>query len=315
MASRSTWTACAGDAGVRLDKFLADATRLGSRGKAAAALERAKISLNGREASPADAATRLAVGDVVELWADRPGSSRRRTGVAVFKGLRIVYEDDAMLVVNKPAGVLTVPLPRRKDAPSVSEILTEYLTPKRHERALVVHRIDRDTSGLVIFAKTPRALTQMKRQFERREPRRVYWAIVHGVPGPSEGVWRDTLVWDADELTQRVAGATDHHAREAVCRYRVLERFSRAALLEIELETGKRNQIRVQASRRGHMLLGEQQYVPELTPHAPAPCPRQALHARRLELTHPTTGTPLTFEAPLPPDLSRVLDTLRGSRQ
>src|SRR5712671_3483113 len=123
------WTVGADEAGLRLDKYLAAAGRAGSRPKAAAALERGKVFVNDREMTLADAAARVAAGDVVRLWADRPGSAKRRASLGSERDLPVVYEDDALIVLNKPAGLLAVPLPlqRRNDARSVFEDLKIYL--------------------------------------------------------------------------------------------------------------------------------------------------------------------------------------------
>src|SRR5207253_10431406 len=117
MANR-TWTAGPSDAGVRLDKLLADPARLGSRARAAAALQRGKIFVNDRETTTADAGARLARGDTVRVWMDRPGSAKRQTSLGDDRDLPIVYEDEALIVLNKPAGLLAVPLERRGDARS-----------------------------------------------------------------------------------------------------------------------------------------------------------------------------------------------------
>src|ERR1700730_10473723 len=123
------WTVNPGDAGSRLDKFLAAGGRAGSRGRAADALERGKVFVNDREVTLADAASRLAAGDIVRLWMDRPGTAQRRATIGGDSDLPIVYEDDALLVLNKPAGLLAVPLPleRRHDERSVFEDLKRYL--------------------------------------------------------------------------------------------------------------------------------------------------------------------------------------------
>ena len=307
-----TWTVDADDAGTRLDKFLAARGRLGSRAKAAAALERGKIFLNGTEATLTDAATRLGAGDVVRVWMDRPGSSRARPAPLEPGGLRIVYEDDSLLVLNKPPGLLAVPLARREDAASVYDHVEEHLRTRGKRRPHVVHRIDRDTSGLVVFAKHPRAQERLKDQFRRREPERVYLALVYGHPEPRDGPWRDHLVWDDDALIQKETHPRDPRAKEAVSHYRVLESFAEASLIEVRLHTGKRNQIRLQARLRGHTLVGEQRYVYGPESLRPIPFPRQALHAWRLAFRHPDDGRELRFEAPLPDDLERLLARLRG---
>lgn len=308
-----TWAVDPADAGTRLDKYLASDARLGSRGKAAEALARGKIFLNDREATPADGAQRLAAGDVVRVWMDRPGSSRKLTQRPPRAGeLSIVYEDDAMVVVDKPPGLLTVPLPRRAEAPSVEDALAAHLKSKGRRRPFVVHRIDRDTSGLVLFATRPDAQMRLKDQFRRHEAERVYLAVVYGVPSPASGTWRDHLVWDQAALIQKETHARDPHASEAESDYRVLEEFGDASLIEVRLYTGKRNQIRLQARLRGHTLVGEQRYVygPEIL--RPIDFPRQALHAFRLGVCHPSGGRLMRFESPLSADMAKLIRELRG---
>jgi 23S rRNA pseudouridine1911/1915/1917 synthase len=312
VTSDRTWTITAGDAGLRLDKWLADAARLGSRPRAADAIARGRVFLNGSEATFDQAGHRLATGDVVRVWMDRPGSGiavrpRRRRDA----DLHILFEDDELLAVNKPAGLLAVPLAARGDAPALSDLVEDYLRPRGRRRPLVVHRIDRDTSGVVVFALTAAAYASLKEQFARRGPERVYRAIVHGRPGPADGTWRDRLVWNRRTLRQEDAADRRAQAAEAISTYRTLETFDRTALLEVRLVTGKRNQIRIQASLRGHPLVGERQYL-EGAPDAPVDFPRQALHAWRLTVRHPRTGRPIVFEAPFPNDLEALLASLRA---
>jgi 23S rRNA pseudouridine1911/1915/1917 synthase len=307
-----TWTVDESDAGTRLDKFLAAPGRLGSRAKAAAALERGKIFLNDNEAGLSEAAVRLSAGDVVRVWMDRPGSSKARPAPLEPGGLRIVFEDDSLLFLDKPPGLLAVPLARRDEAPSVYEHVEEHLRTRGKRRPHVVHRIDRDTSGLVVFAKHARAQQRLKDQFRRREPERIYLAVVYGRPDPPEGTWRDHLVWDEEALIQKETHPRDPRAKEAVSEYRVLETFDAASLVEVRLHTGKRNQIRLQARLRGHMLIGEQRYVFGPESLRPIAFPRQALHAWRLAFRHPDDGRPVSFEAPLPDDLERLLARLRA---
>jgi 23S rRNA pseudouridine1911/1915/1917 synthase len=177
----------------------------------------------------------------------------------------------------------------------------------------VVHRIDRDTSGLVLFAAHERAQRHLKQQFLRREPERVYRAVLHGRVEPDAGHWRDRLVWSDKALIQREARDDDPRGADAISAYRVLERFDAATLLEIRLETGKQNQIRVQAQLRGHPLVGERRYVTAEAGETRILCPRQALHAQALAFRHPADDRPLRFEAPLPKDLQKLLATLRGA--
>jgi 23S rRNA pseudouridine1911/1915/1917 synthase len=308
----SRWHVEAEEQESRLDKFLAASGRLGSRSRVAAALERGKVFVNDVEAGLADASRRLRAGDVIRVWMDRPGSARRRSGRFDFGELQIVFEDDVLLVVNKPAGLLTVPLPNRDRTPSVLSLLEEHLRGHRHRRPCVVHRIDRDTSGLVLFAKHLRAQEALKDQFRRREPERVYLALVYGHPTPSAGTWRDVLVWDKDNLIQRETHPSDPRGKEAVADYRVVESLTGTSLIEVRLQTGKRNQIRIQARLRGHTLVGEQRYTYGPDDIRPVEFPRQALHAHRLAFHHPSDGRELRFEAPLPEDFADLLKRLRG---
>jgi 23S rRNA pseudouridine1911/1915/1917 synthase len=308
------WTARAGDAGVRLDKFLASPERLGARGRAFAALERGKIYVNGEEAGPAAAARRLVIGDVVRLWTDRPGSARRGVRVGSSADLDIVYEDDALIVVNKPPGVLSVPLERHPGVTSVFTQIEQRLRSHGKRRPFAVHRIDQDTSGLVVFAKDAESQRHLKAQFARRQPERIYLAVVYGHPTPASGTWRDVLVWDARALIQKETHRSDPRGAEAIAEYRVVERFRDASLIEVRLRTGRRNQIRLQARLRGHTLVGEQRYTYGPETLRPIAFGRQALHAYQLEIEHPADGRTLRVEAPIPPDLSDLLARLGRAR-
>ena len=312
--SKSEWRVDPDADGMRLDKYLADAARLGSRSRAVAALERGKIFVNDSEVSLTDAARRLGNGDVVRAWVDRPGSSRRPSRTGQVGDLDVVYDDDALIVVNKPAGILTVPLERRPDAPSVFNQIEARLRSHGRRRPFPVHRIDQDTSGLVVFAKDAEAQRSLKEQFRRREPDRVYWAIVYGIPEPVSGVWRDVLVWDERALIQKETHPNDPRGNEAVTNYRVLEAFSGASLVELSLRTGRRNQIRIQARLRGHTLIGEQRYIYGPESLRPIEFGRHALHAKQLVLRHPTDGRRLEFEAALPKDFVELLTRLRRHR-
>lgn len=305
------WTAAGTDAGVRLDKFLAAPDRLGSRSRAVTSLERGKVFVNGAEAGLPDAARRLAAGDVVRLWIDRPGSAKRRPRTGPAGELDIVFEDDDLVVVNKPAGILSVPLERKADAISVYEQIEDRDRSRGKRRPLVVHRIDQDTSGLVMFAKHAQAQQRLKAQFARREPERIYLAVVYGHPYPHEGTWRDTLVWDTKALIQKETHPHDPSGLRAISEYRVIESFREASLIEVRLRTGRRNQIRIQARLRGHTLVGEERYVYGPATLRPIAFGRQALHAYRLRCAHPADDREVTFEAPPPADFRDLLSRLR----
>lgn len=305
------WTATGDDAGLRLDKFLAAPERLGSRARAVTALERGKVYVNTIEVGVADSGRRLAVGDIVRLWMDRPGSARARPRIGRAGDLDVVFEDDDLLVVNKPAGILSVPLERKTDVPSVYEQIEDRFRSHGKRRPFVVHRIDQDTSGLVVFAKHAEAQKRLKLQFARREPDRVYLAVVYGHPDPASGSWRDMLVWDTKALIQKETHPRDPNGTEALSEYRVVESFRDASLIEVRLRTGRRNQIRIQARLRGHTLVGEERYVYGPDTLRTIDFGRQALHAYRLRCQHPGDGRTMTFEAPTPKDLQDLLARLR----
>jgi 23S rRNA pseudouridine1911/1915/1917 synthase len=305
-------------AGQRLDKFLADARRAGSRSRASDALARGRVFVNEAEAAPADGARTVADGDVVRLWRHRPGSAARRAAPPRPRdGLETLVEDDALIVVNKPAGMLTVPLDgvppaASSDTASVLERLQQRFRSHGGREPLVVHRIDRDTSGCVVFALTPAARAALMAQFAERTPERIYTAIVHGHPRPDAGTWHDRLVWDDEACLQRPARPDDRDVVDALSDYRVVEAFAEASRLEIRLQTGRQGQIRAQAMLHGHALVGDRRYRPRggVADGIPA-FPRQALHAERLAFVHPDGVTRIDVRAPLPPDLDKLLDRLR----
>ena len=309
--SDSEWIVGPGEAGVRLDKYLAAPGRLGSRAKAFAGLERGKVFLDGGEAGAGDAARLLAAGQIVRLWMDRPGSARTRRTAEQIGDLDVVFEDEVLLVVNKPAGLLSVPLERKSDAPSVYEQIEDYFRPFGKRRPFVVHRIDQDTSGLVVFAKDARSQSQLKAQFKRREPRRIYLAVVYGHPDPPAGTWRNHLVWDEKALIQKETHPRDPNGTEAISEYRVLESFRDTSLIEVRLQTGRRNQIRIQARLRGHTLVGEKRYTYGPDALRTIQFERHALHAWKLGFDHPAGERPLEFEALPPADFQALLERLR----
>ena len=227
------------------------------------------------------------------------------------RDLDVVFEDDAIVVVNKPPGLLSVPLERNPAAPSVFEQLVARYRSHGKQRPFVVHRIDQDSSGLVVFARSPSMQRALVDQFRRREPERVYLAVVHGRPHPAAGTWRDRLVWNAKALIQRVARPGDSDAEDAISDYKVVEDLRNASLLEVRLRTGRRNQIRIQAAIRGHALVGERRYLSEDPPAAVIHFERQALHAVRLTFRHPRDGRMVTLEAPPAPDFADLLARLR----
>jgi len=229
--------------------------------------------------------------------ANRPRKARR----APF---RVVHEDVSLLVADKAPGILTVPIPG-KHSRNLKDVLDRYLVSQKRE-ALPVHRIDRYTSGLVVFAKNRKAWQHLVHQFRARTPERVYLALVRGELALDEGTLRHRLELTTDGFRQRVVptGGT-----EAVTHYRVLDRLRGATLLEVRLESGLKNQIRVQFRAAGHPLVGDRHYASEEAREVTLG--RQALHAWRLSFEHPGTGKAVSFEAPLARDMAQLVERLR----
>ena len=322
------WIVGSDEAGERLDRWLAAPDRLGSRKRAAEALERGKVSVGGATLGVRDGGRLLAGGERIELWIDKPGTGRRSASLTdrVARerrgtrraGLRILHEDADLIVVDKPAGLLTVARPgsERADDTVISR-LEALLDAGGRRRLFVVHRIDRGTSGLVLLARHRRAADTLIAQFREQTPLRRYFAITAGGPSTPEEEWTDRLVTRGGARLVRVAreGEPGEAAR---CRVSVEERLPQGGcVLEATLTTGKRNQIRVQAALRGAPLLGDRLYrdlVPDGAPPEPVHSLRRgrlALHARALGFEHPATGERLELESELPADLQRCLEQLR----
>jgi 23S rRNA pseudouridine1911/1915/1917 synthase len=308
--TKKFWIVSEQEAGMALDKFLAAAERLGSRSRASDARERGKVFVNDEETGKAG--HRLRPGDVISFWEDRPGSSKRRSSPFTAGELNVLYEDASLIVLNKPAGLLAVPLERQEDADSIQDQIQYHLRSQGKIKPLVVHRIDRDTSGVVLFAKNGRAQAVLKQQFRERKPERIYLAVVYGHPQPSSGTWRDHVVWDQRALIQKETHARDPRAREAISQYKVVESFGATSLIEVRLTTGKRNQIRIQSRLRGHTLVGEVRYTYGPDTLRPIPFGRQALHAWKLSFRHPLDDRVMTFEAPMPKDMRDLIAQLRS---
>ncbi|MCX6551383.1 MAG: RluA family pseudouridine synthase [Acidobacteria bacterium] len=312
------WIVDDADADVRLDLWLVRRAGAASRAKAAAWLERGKVFLGDRPAGRSDAAHRLRPGQRVGLWIDRPGSAKAadRQVYDIQDLLHIVHEDPDFLVVDKPVGLIVEPLPGRVgEETTLLDLLVAYYHHDVRAQLYVVHRIDRHTSGLVLFARTAAARDALKDQFENRTPMRIYQAVLLGRVTPEQGRWTDRLAWDAESYRQRRAHGTDARGKDAIADYVVREQFAEAALVEVSLVTGKRNQIRVQAGLRGHPLLGERQYRFDSPPEPPdlPRIDRQALHAWRLGFSHPATGRQTEVETQPPEDLLQLLKALRRS--
>jgi 23S rRNA pseudouridine1911/1915/1917 synthase len=301
-------------AGIRLDAFLADFQSVGVRARAQRAIVSGKVSVNGEPIGRRDAGVHLQAQAVVRVDWNRPGTSApvaRVRDKLTKRNLSILFEDSCLLAVDKPPGLLTdsATWEQRRERESVFQLAREYLSPQG-KRPWVAHRIDRDTSGVVLLAKTPAAQEGLREQFRRNMPERVYWAALQGVPYPDSGEWIDFVVWDDRKLITRQTHPQDKSGKEARSFYRVISASPpHFAIVEVMLDTGRRNQIRVHCQLRNHPLVGERLYLPRDWEERGPRLDRQALHARRLTVEHPITGRPVTIESPLPPELAALQPT------
>lgn len=300
--------------GVRLDVALA--ARVGSRKRARAVLEGGKVVVDGEPVDGGDAGRSLPRGSEVVIGWNRPG-----TGAAVQRGrkglekagLTVLYEDDHLVAIDKPPFLLTDAATGRqqREEDTVRKELDRWLKPQGHQ-AWPCHRIDRDTSGVVLFAKDEATQHAARDLFAAHVPEREYLAFVEGEVHGDEGTWRDWMGWDPKARRMLIVEPRAEGALEAVAHWSVLERFGPVSLLRVSLQTGRRNQIRVHLQARRMCLVGERQYRPLGVRPVTKALEHQALHAHRLALPHPITGVRMDITAPLPTDLRRLQGWLRA---
>ena len=295
-----------GLAGDRVDSAIAKLLGF-SRTFAAEVAEAGGVQLDGTTLGKSD---RLSAGGWLEVsWVSKTEPSIIPIVVA---DLGIVYDDDHIVVVDKPAGVAAHPS-IGWEGPTVPGALAgagfRVATSGAAERAGIVHRLDVGTSGLMVVAKTETAYTALKRAFHDREVDKIYHAVVQGHPDPLAGT--------IDAPIGRHPGASWKFAitaegKASVTHYETLEAFPYAALLEIQLETGRTHQIRVHMAAQRHPCVGDAMYGADPTISARLGLTRQWLHAKRLGFEHPATREPVQFESQYPADLKHALEVLRG---
>jgi 23S rRNA pseudouridine1911/1915/1917 synthase len=243
---------------------------------------------------------------------ERAGQTHRREGrqeasrhkSRLSREVSVLYEDDAVIVLNKPAGLLAVPI-KGSDVPSALSLLIAELKPRR-QRALIVHRIDRFASGILLFAKTDRDRDTLIRQFLAHTPVRKYLAVARGRLKQESG----TLVhyFRREGMYQQLRTVRDPDAARAELRYSTERAFADATLVSVELVTGLQNQIRAQFSAMGHPLIGDRKYRPKEAEEQLID--RVALHAAYLEFVHPRTGEKIVIECAPPADFQNLIQHL-----
>ncbi|PIX10301.1 MAG: RNA pseudouridine synthase [Flavobacteriaceae bacterium CG_4_8_14_3_um_filter_34_10] len=241
--------------------------------------------------------------------------------------LDIVYEDDALLVVNKPAGMVVHPGHGNYSGTLINALVyhAENLPVNSNERPGLVHRIDKDTSGLLVVAKSEAAMTHLAKQFFNKTSEREYVALVWGDVLEEEGVIEGNIGRHPKNRLQNIVFEDGSQGKEAVTHYKVLERFGYVTLVSCKLETGRTHQIRVHMKHIGHTLFNDERYGGEkilkgttftkykqFVDNCFKVLPRQALHAKTLGFKHPVTGKFMSFETPLPNDMEQCIDKWRN---
>ena len=304
--------------GTRLDRFLMSATQEMSRTHLQRLIRDGNVTVNDKVVKQPSYALR----DGDEISLTLPPSRPLDTIAPQNIALDILHEDSHLIVLNKPAGMLVHPANGVYTNTLVNALLahcTDLSGIGGIERPGIVHRLDKDTSGILVVAKTDVAHRKLSAQFERHSITRQYVAVVCGTPAKTTGTIDAQIA--RSRRDRRRMTTVENHGRHAVTHYEVLEQYPQFALVQLTLETGRLHQIRVHLQHIGHPVAGDAIYGGERralndadTPvlkHALAQLKRQALHARLLGFEHPDTGESLTFSAPMPKDMQQVVKALR----
>lgn len=292
-------------AGLRLDQALAKLAPEYSRSRLQSWIRDERVRLDGESCNGRQ---KVWGGESIHIEASPDPSEAVHTPQEI--ALSVLFEDDFLLVIDKPAGLVVHPGSGNREGTLLNALLHHDPTLASIPRAGIVHRLDKETSGLMVVAKTLQSQTNLVRQLQARSVKRQYFALVHGI------LTNDGTV-DAPigrHPTQRTKMAVVANGKEARTHYKVIRSFSGCTLLECILESGRTHQIRVHMQHVGHPLVGDPVYgkKPSSSSNAAllAAFPRQALHAKRLAFLHPASGESMAFESPIPEDMAHLLAQL-----
>lgn len=308
---------------LRVDKFLVARLEKSSRNRVQQAADAGCILVNGR---PVKSNYRVKPLDVISVVMDRPRYEFEVLAEDI--PLDIVYEDAAVLVVNKPAGLVVHPGHGNYSGTLVNALAWHFKDNPDYDvndpRMGLVHRIDKDTSGLLVVAKTPDAKTNLGRQFFEKTTRREYVAVVWGVPDPPVGTIVGNVGRNPKDRLQMAVFPDGSQGKHAVTHYEVMESLGYASVVRCRLETGRTHQIRVHMKHIGHPLLADARYggdeilrgertakYRQFVENCFKICPRQALHARTLGFVHPVTGEEMFFTSEIPADMTALIERWR----
>ena len=310
-----------GQSALRVDKFLMNMIENTTRNKIQQAAENGSILVND---VPVKSNYKVKAGDVVRLVLAHPTYEQLLTPENI--PLDIVYEDDQLLVINKPAGMVVHPGHGNYSGTLVNALAYHFknLPMNSSERPGLVHRIDKDTTGLLVVAKTEHAMAYLTKQFAEKTSEREYIALVWGNIEEDEGTVEGNIGRHDTNRMQMAVHSNDEKGKPAVTHYKVLERFGYVTLVSCQLETGRTHQIRVHMKHIGHTLFNDERYggdsilkgttftkYKQFVDNCFKVLPRQALHAKTLGFEHPITKEFLRFDSPIPQDLQECIDKWR----
>ena len=313
-----------GQSQVRVDKYLFERLVNSSRNRIQKAADAGLIMANGK---PVKSSYKVKPCDVLTVMMDRPRYDNDIIPEDI--PLDIVYEDNELMVVNKPAGLVVHPGCGNYHGTLVNAIAWHLKDNPSYDpndpQVGLVHRIDKDTSGLLVVAKTPDAKTHLGLQFYNKTTRRKYNALVWGVVENNEGTIEGNIGRNPRDRMQMAVLSDPAQGKHAVTHYRVLDRLGYVTLVECVLETGRTHQIRVHMKHIGHTLFNDERYggneilkgthfskYKQFVNNCFETCPRQALHAMTLGFVHPRTGEEMFFTSPLPEDMTNLIDKWRN---
>ncbi|MDE5886288.1 MAG: RluA family pseudouridine synthase [Muribaculaceae bacterium] len=312
---------------IRVDKFLVDRMEKTSRNRIQQAADAECVIVNGK---PVKSSYKVKPNDVVSIVMDRP-----RYELEIIPEdipLDIVYEDDDLLVVNKPAGLVVHPGHGNYSGTLVNALAWHFKDNPDYDvsdpRLGLVHRIDKDTSGLLVVAKTPEAKTHLGSQFFNKTTKREYVALVWGDFPEKKGTITGNIARNPKNKLQMAVMSDPNVGKHAVTHYEVIESFGYVSVVKCVLETGRTHQIRVHMLHKGHPLFNDARYGGDrilkgttfqkyrlFVENCFQICPRQALHARTLGFVHPRSGKEMFFEAPVPADMRELIERWRNYRK
>ena len=312
-----SFTADMGQSPLRVDKFLMSRIENATRNKIQQAEKAGCIRV---DQNPVKSNYKVKGGDTIKVLFTHPPYENLL--VPEPMDLDIVYEDDVVVVVNKEAGCVVHPGHGNYQGTLLNGLLYHFnnLPKNSNDRPGLVHRIDKDTSGLLVVAKTENAMTHLAQQFFEKTSERKYWALVWGDFDEDQGTFRGSIGRHPKNRLQMAVFEDDLQGKEAVTHYKVLERFGYVTLVECRLETGRTHQIRAHMKHYGHPLFNDARYggdmilkgtnftkYKQFVENCFSILPRQALHAKTLGFVHPKNGKKMQFEVPLPHDMEEAL--------